>query len=36
VDKLTDTGSTLVDAANMKSPAISQLLSPDLKPWLGE
>jgi ribose transport system substrate-binding protein len=36
VDKLTDTGSTLVDAANMKTPAISQLLSPDLKPWLGE
>jgi len=31
-----DTGSTLVDAANMGKPEISRLLKPELKKWLGE
>ena len=36
VEKVIDTGSTLVDRTNMKKPEIAQLLAPDLKPWLGE
>lgn len=36
VDKITDTGSTLVDPDNMNEPDIKRLLEPDLKQWLGE
>ena len=36
VEAVMDTGSTLVDAANMGKPEISRLLKPELKKWLGE
>jgi ABC-type sugar transport system substrate-binding protein len=36
VEKLIDTGSTLVDKDNMKEPKIAELLKPDLKKWLSE
>lgn len=36
VQKLIDTGAKLVDHGNMDTPAIKQLLAPDLKRWLGE
>jgi len=36
VDKVTDTGSTLVDVDNMKKPEIAKLLKPELKKWLGQ
>ncbi len=36
VDKRIDTGAQLVTHENMDQPAQRELLSPDLKPWLGE
>jgi ribose transport system substrate-binding protein len=36
VEKRIDTGSQLVTKANMDEPAQKELLSPDLKQWLGE
>ena len=36
VEKLIDTGSSLVDKDNMKEPKIAELLKPDLKKWLSE
>jgi ribose transport system substrate-binding protein len=36
VKKLIDTGAKLVDPGNMDSPAMKELLAPDLKRWLGE
>jgi ribose transport system substrate-binding protein len=36
VEKHIDTGATLVNRANMESPEVKELLSPDLKKWLGE
>ncbi len=36
VEKVIDTGSQLVDFANMNKPEIKRLLKPDLKKWLGE
>lgn len=34
IDKRIDTGSTLVTRENLSTPAIAQLVAPDLKPWL--
>jgi len=34
VEKRVDTGATLVTAANMKEPAIANVLNPDLETWL--
>jgi ribose transport system substrate-binding protein len=36
VDKRIDTGSTLVDKANLDSPEVQAIVKPDLKTWLGE
>lgn len=36
VEPRVDTGARLVTAANLADSAIAQLVSPDLKPWLGE
>lgn len=34
IEKVIDTGARVVDKANMEEPAIQELLSPDLKPYL--
>jgi len=36
IEKLTDTGSTIVTAENMNEPAIKDLLEPDIAKWLSE
>ncbi len=36
VDKRIDTGAKYVDKSNLDDPKIKELLSPDLKKWLGE
>lgn len=36
VEKVMDTGSTVVDKDNMKDPKVAALLKPDLKKWLEE
>jgi ribose transport system substrate-binding protein len=36
VEKRIDTGARLVTKGNMESPEVKELLSPDLKKWLGE
>jgi ribose transport system substrate-binding protein len=36
VDRHIDTGSTLVTRDNLDTPEMKALVSPDLKPWLGE
>ncbi|MBX3261663.1 MAG: substrate-binding domain-containing protein [Labilithrix sp.] len=36
VDKRIDTGARLVDKESLDDPAVKAIMSPDLKPWLGE
>ena len=36
VEKRIDTGALYVDKSNVDAPAVKELLSPDLKKWLGE
>jgi hypothetical protein len=36
VDKVIDTGARVVEKADMDSPEVKELLSPDLKTYLGE
>ncbi len=36
IEKVIDTGSRIVDKANMEQAEIKELLAPDLKPYLGE
>ena len=36
VDKRIDTGARYVDKTNVDDPAVKEILSPDLKQWLGE
>ena len=36
VDKRIDTGARYVDKSNVDDPAVKEILSPDLKQWLGE
>ena len=36
VERRIDTGSRIVDKANMAQPDVKELLKPDLKKWLGE
>lgn len=36
VDKRIDTGAQIVTKENLETPAIKELMSPDLKKWLGE
>jgi ribose transport system substrate-binding protein len=36
VEERIDTGAKLITKDNMNEPAMKELLSPDLKPWLGE
>jgi len=35
-DKRVDTGATLAMRDNLETPAIRELIQPDLKKWLGE
>ncbi|MBI4703191.1 MAG: substrate-binding domain-containing protein [Deltaproteobacteria bacterium] len=36
VEPRIDTGATLVTRENLETPAVRQLVAPDLRPWLGE